>query len=61
MQAIERIEGALDLVDNTAHRMSGVQNELRRKAEACRRLAVAPQYQSRWANSGSPTFEDASG
>ena len=43
MQAIERIKGALELVDDTAHRMSGIQNELRRKAEACRSLAAGAE------------------
>jgi len=47
MQAIKRIEGALELVDDTAHRMSGIQNELRRKAEACRSLAVGAEDQWR--------------
>jgi hypothetical protein len=43
MHAIERIEVALELVDDTVHRMSGIQSELRRKAEACRRLAVGAE------------------
>jgi hypothetical protein len=40
MQAIDRIEKALGLV---VHRMPSMQNELHRKAEACRELAAGSE------------------